>query len=93
MNSLVIESHRGLFYALFGMFEVLLLTAGVVLWSGNPRLMSGLDDAAGVIFWFAFLGLSIVSWLLRCAAPRVAKIGLITILVSFIACSLLTAVP
>ena len=93
MNRIAIESHRSLFYALFAMFEVLLLTSVVMLWSVDPRRLSGLDDAAGVTFWFSILGLSIVSWLLRRAAPRLARVGLITVLAGFIACSLLPAVP
>jgi hypothetical protein len=93
MNRIAIESHRSLFYALFAMFEAMLPISVVVLWSVDPRRMSGLDDAAGITFWFSILGLSIVSWLLRRAAPRLTRAGMITVLAGFIACLLLPAVP
>ena len=93
MNCIAIDSHRSLFYALFAVFELLLLVSVVVLWCIDPRRMSGFDDAAGITFWFSFFGLSVVSWLLRRVAPRVARVGLITVVGSFIACSLLPAVP
>ena len=93
MNRIAVDSHRSLFYALFAIFEALLLVSAGVLWSVDPRRMSGMDDAAGFTFWSSFLGLSIVSWLLRRAAPRLALVGLITALASFVACALLPAVP
>lgn len=93
MSQIAIESHRGLFYALFAVFEAILLTSAVMLWCIEPRRMSGLDGAAGTAFWFSFAGLSVVSWLLRRAAPRVSIVGFITVVGSFIACSLLPAVP
>ena len=93
MNRIAIDSHRSLFYGLFAIFELLLLVSVVALWRIDPRRMSGFDDAAGITFWFSFLGLSVVSWLLRRAAPRVARVGLVTVVGSFIACSLLPAVP
>jgi len=93
MNRIAIDSHRSRFYALFGVFEVLLLVSVVALWCMDPRRMSGLDDAAGITLWFSFLGLSVVSWLLRRVAPRVARVGLITVVGSFIACAVLPAVP
>jgi hypothetical protein len=93
MNRIAIDSHRSLFYALFAIFELLLLVSVVALWCIDPRRMSGLDDAAGITFWFSFFGLSVVCWLLRRAAPRMARVGLITLVGSFIAGSLLPAVP
>jgi len=75
------------------MFEALLLVSAVMLWSVDARRMSGLDEAAGITFWFSFLGLSIVSWLLRRASPRLAVVGFITVLAGFVACALLPAVP
>jgi hypothetical protein len=68
MNRITIDSHRNLLYALFAMFETLLLAGVVVLWSVDPRRMSGVDDAAGVTLGFSLFGLSLVSWLLRRAA-------------------------
>ena len=93
MNRIAIDSHRSMFYALFAVFELLLLLSVVVLWRIDPRRMSGLDDAAGITFWFSFFGLSVVCWLLRSTAPGIARVGLITVVGSFIACSLLPAVP
>jgi len=93
MNRIAMDSHRILFYALFALFEALLLTSVVMLWCIDPRRMSGLDDAAGITFLFSLLGLSIVSWLLRRAAPHLARVGLVTALAGFAACALLPAVP
>jgi hypothetical protein len=93
MNRIAKDSHRSLFYALFGVFERLLLVSAVALWCIDPRRMSGFDEAAGITFWFSLLGLAVVAWLLRRAAPRVARVGVITVVGSFIACSLLPAVP
>lgn len=93
MNRIALESHRSLFYALFAIFETLLLTAVVVVWSVDPRRMSGVDDAAGITVWFSLIGLLMVSWVLRRAATRLARVGWISILAGFIACALLPAVP
>ncbi len=93
MNRITVESHRSLFYALFAIFEALLFGAVVVVWSVDPRQMSGIDDAAGVTIWFSLIGLSIVSWVLRRAAPRLARAGWISVLTGFIACALLPVVP
>jgi len=92
MNRIPIDTHRSLFFVIFGVFEALLLGAVVVHWSVDPRGLSGLDDAAGVTFWFSFLGLSIVSWLLRRGAPRLAVVGFATVLTCFVVCSFLPAV-
>ena len=86
MNRVAIDLHRGLFYALFAIFETLLLAGQVVLWSVDPRRMSGLDDAAGITFWLSLVGLSVVSWLLRRAAPRLARVGAVSVLAGFLAC-------
>lgn len=93
MNRIAIDSHRSLFYTLFAIFEALLLAAVVVLWLIDPRRMSGVDDAAGVTIGFSLVGLSIVSWLLRRAAPRLARVGWVSIVAAFLACSLLPAIP
>jgi apolipoprotein N-acyltransferase len=93
MKPIAIDSPRSLLFALFVIFEALLVTSAVVLWCVDPRRMSGLDDAAGIAFWFSFVGLSIVCWLLRRVAPRLATVGFITVLASFAAVALLPAVP
>jgi apolipoprotein N-acyltransferase len=93
MNRITIDSHRSLFYALFAVFELVLLVSVAALWCIDPRRMSGLDDAVGITFWFSFFGLSVVCWLLRRVAPRMARVGLVILVGSFIAGSLLPAVP
>ena len=93
MNRAAIDSHRSLLYALFAIFETLLLAGVVLLWSVDPRRMSGLDDAAGIAFWFSLVGLSIVSWLLRGVAPRLARVGAVSVVGGFLACSFLPAIP
>lgn len=93
MNRSAVDSHRVLFYALFAVFEILLLAGVVGLWSADPRRMSGLDEAAGITLWFSLVGLSGVSWLLRRVAPRLAGVGAVSVLAGFLACSFLPAVP
>ena len=93
MNRIAIDSHRSLLYALFAVFEALLLAGVVVLWSVDPRRMPGVDDAAGVTLGFSLVGLSIVSWLLRRAAPRLARVGWVSVVAAFLACSLLPVIP
>ncbi len=93
MNRAVIDSHRSLCYALFAIFEALLLGSVVMLWCIDPRRMSGFDDAAGITFWFSFLGVSVLCWLLRDVAPRLVRVGMITLLAGFSACACLPAVP
>jgi hypothetical protein len=83
MKLVAIQSHRGLFYALFGLFEVLLWASAVMLKQVDPRRPSGLDNAVAVALLFSFFGLLIICWLLRRAAPRLAAVGLITALAGF----------
>ena len=92
MSLIATETHRSLLIVLFGIFETLFVGAVVVHWSVDPRRLPVLDEAAGITFWFSLLGLSIVSWLVRRSAPRLAAIGLATVLAGFVACSLLPAV-
>ena len=93
MNRAAINSHRSLFYALFAIFETLLVAAVVALWSVDPRRMPGLAEAGGITFWFSLVGLSSVCWLLRHAAPRLARVGAASVVVSFLSCSFLPAIP
>jgi hypothetical protein len=93
MNHITAHSHRSLSYVLFALFEILLLSAVLVIWSFNPRRMSWVEDAAGITACFSMVGLSIVSWLLRRAAPRVARVGWISVLAGLAASCLLPAVP
>ena len=95
MDRMPAHSHLSLFYTLFALFEILLWAAVLVFWSVDPRRMpmSWLDHAAGITAWFSLLGLSIVSWLLRRAAPRVARAGWISVLAALAAGSILPAIP
>ena len=93
MNQISPGSHRGLFYVLFAIFEPLLLCSVVVLYSSDPRRRPILDAAAGVTSLFSVLALSILCWIFRRNAERLAALGLITVLVCIFALGLLPAVP
>lgn len=71
MSRVTTEPHRSLYFVLFGIFELLLLVSVVVIWNVDPRRMTGLDDVAGITFGFSFLGISLISWLLRRTQPPV----------------------
>src|ERR1051325_4628556 len=88
-----IDSHRSLLYTLFAIFEMMLTAGAVGLWSVDPRRMPVLADAAGITFLFSLVGVSIVSWLLWHAAPRLSRVGAVSALAGVFACSLLPAVP
>jgi hypothetical protein len=92
-ESYAIDSHRSLFYVLFVIFETLLFAGVVGLWSVDPRRMSGLDDVAGITLLFSMVGISIVYRLLRRLAPRLARLGWISVPAGFVACALVPAVP
>jgi hypothetical protein len=85
MTRIAIDSHRSLFYMLFTLFEILLWSSAIGLWWTDPRGLSGFYDAAGIVFLFSLVALSIICWLLRRAAPRLARFGLITIVGGLIA--------
>ncbi len=93
MNRVSINSRDSLLYTLFAVFELFVVTAGIALWSVDPRRVSGLDDGVGIAFWVSWVGLAVVSWLLRRAAPRVGFLGLMTVLGSLVTCAVLPAVP
>jgi hypothetical protein len=82
-----------LLYVLFTVLEMLLWSSVVGLWCIDPRGLSGFDNAAGIGFLFSLVGLSVVCWLLKGVAPRLASVGFVTILGGFLAGSLLPAVP
>src|SRR3954466_15779498 len=65
MNKGFADSHRSLLWVLWFLFESLLIAAVVTaFWMDNHR-RSSLDDAAGLTFWFALIGLFTVSFILR----------------------------
>jgi len=83
MSTSIADSHRGLLYVLFCLFETLLVASVVGLFCIDPRSGSGIDAGAGVTFWFAFVGLFTVSFMLRRAARRVAVIGWLSLFGAF----------
>ena len=87
------KSHRDLFCVLFAILETLLFGSLALFWSVNPRAFPALSEAAGVAFWFSFAGLSLVCWLIRRLLPRLARVGLATLVLAILAGSLLPAVP
>jgi len=64
---------------LFGLFESLFLASVVIAFCLDPRSRPGIEDAAALAFWFAFIGLLVVSFILRRARRRLAVIGWLTL--------------
>jgi len=87
-----IASHRTLFYILIGLFEVLLATSILILWSIDRRLISPFEDAAAISGGFSILGLLVLGWLLRRAEARLARVCLLSALVGFVCSMILPAV-
>jgi hypothetical protein len=83
MNPAFIESRRHLFYILFFLFESLFLAAVTVGFCVDPRKSPGIGEAAGLTFWFAFIGLFTISLILRRACRRLAVIGWISLFIGF----------
>jgi uncharacterized membrane protein len=93
MNPAGMQSHRGLFYVLFTVFETLFVASIVVTWTIDPRKMPLYDDAAGVAGLFGFVGLLAIWWLLKRAMPRLAKVALLSALLGLLPFMLLPPVP
>ena len=83
MRTSLADSHRGLLYVLFGLFETLLVASVIVLACTDSRRRLPISDAAGLTFWFAFVGLFIVCFILRRGARRLAVIGWLTLFGGF----------
>lgn len=77
------DSHRDLLRVLWCLFEVLLIVAVVTAFCLDHHRRSSLDDAVGLTFWFAFVGLFTVSFILRRACRRLANIGWISLFIGF----------
>ncbi len=92
MSTSIADSHRGLLHVLFCLFETLLITSVVVLFCTDPRRGSGIDDAAGLTFWFAFIGLFTVSFILRRVARRLAVLGWLSLFGGFWSLAMLPVV-
>ncbi len=83
MRTSITDSHRPLLYVLFCLFEMLLIASVVVLACTDPRRGLPVTDAAGLTFWFAFVGLFVVCFILRRSVRRLAVIGWLTLFVGF----------
>jgi hypothetical protein len=83
MRTTFAGSRRALLYVLFWLFETLLIASAVVLALTDSRRDSSVSDAAGLTFWFAFVGLFTVSYSLRHVARRLAIIGWLSLFVTF----------
>ena len=83
MATSVTNRHRGLVSVLFFIFEALFVASVVTLTRIDVCEMAVWSEAAGVTFWFSFVGLFVVSFLLRQAARHLAVIGWITLFIGF----------
>lgn len=84
------KSHRMLLYVLFWLFELLLVSAAGLLGFVADRHGAWMfEDAAGLTFLFAFIGLFIVSFILRNSCRRLAVVGWLTLFVGFLGMALL----
>jgi hypothetical protein len=81
--------HRALLFVLFWLFELLLCTSVVVLRFTDPRKIMPSSDAAGVTFWFAFLGLFVATFILRKTTCKLAMIGWVNLFIAFWSLALL----
>ena len=78
------ESHRRLLCLLFWVFESLLVAAVVTAFcTADRHKISPLDDAVGLTFWFAFIGMFVVSFMLRRQCRRLAITGWWSLFISF----------
>jgi len=89
MRTPIADSHRALLYVLFGLFEALLVGSVVLLLLTDHRKALAYDDAAGLAFWFAFIGQFSVCFILRKVARRLAVIGWLTLFAGFWSLSLM----
>lgn len=85
--------HRGLQFVLFALFEMLFIAAIILMFSLDPRKYPAATDAVGITWWFSFVGLLLVSWLIRRTNPRLARIGFLSVLAGFFSGLFLPAIP
>ena len=83
MRTSLADSHRVLLYLLFGLFEALVVGSVVVILITDHRKALAYDDAAGLVFWFAFTGQFWVCFILRKVARLLAIIGWLTLFLRF----------
>jgi hypothetical protein len=89
MSQTFTESHRHLLIVLFWLFELLLVAAVATIFCIDSRRWSPVQDAAGLTFWFAFIGLFTVSFVLRRTCRRLAIIGWFSLFLGFWSLALL----
>jgi hypothetical protein len=77
---------------LFYLFEAQLAASVITLFCVDPRAMSGIDDAAGIVLGFSFIGQLIVCFFLRRTDRRLALIGWLSLLAAFLSGLLMPAV-
>jgi hypothetical protein len=92
MATSITNRHRGLLSVLFFIFEALFVASVVILTRIDIREMTVWTEADGVAFWFSFVGLLVVSFLLRRTARHLAVIGWITLVVGFLFAAFLPAI-
>ena len=92
MSQSFTESRRQLLYVLFWLFESLLVVTVVIGLSIDRRKSPDLAEAAGLTFWFVFLGLFTVSFVLRRACRRLAILGWVSLFAGFWSLALLPVV-
>lgn len=83
MADSVANLHRGWLGVLFFIFEVLFVTSVVILTRIDFQERLALSDAAGISFWFSFVGLFIVSYLMRRSSRYLTIIGWVTLFAGF----------
>src|SRR5689334_12561215 len=83
MNKSFVESHRGLLYVRYCMYEALVVATVTALVCKGYHHRSPFDDVVGWTFWFAFVGLLAVSLILRREARRLAVLGYISLFLGF----------
>jgi hypothetical protein len=84
MSTSKTDSHRALLYVLFCLFETLLIASVVLIaFFLDSHRDSLVNEAAGITFWFSFVGLFTTCFFLRRVARRLAVIGWLTLFIGF----------
>jgi hypothetical protein len=89
MPLFITNSSRRLFVVLFFVFETLLISSAVALMRLDLHHEQIWGDAAAITFWFSFVGLFVVSFLLRRVARHLSMIGWFTLFLGFFSMILL----
>jgi hypothetical protein len=78
------NSRHGMFIILYCIFEVLFIASVIVLIDENFTWTVGWNDVGRITFWFSFIGLFVVSLLLRRSARYLAIIGWISLFAGYL---------